>query len=116
LVFHFDEVRFRVVYHLSFSIDETLNHAQVHHILAEIIQGGVVLETNLEEIDSCGKSLQPPVQEILFYSTGAPSVISLLARVVALSFSPEPRLLISLMHRLFSSPSRVGSEAIFYCC
>ncbi|KAI0283407.1 Adaptor protein complex sigma subunit [Russula aff. rugulosa BPL654] len=31
LVFHFDEV---------------------HHILAEIIQGGVVLETNLEEIDS----------------------------------------------------------------
>jgi len=31
LVFHFDEV---------------------HHILAEVIQGGVVLETNLEEIDS----------------------------------------------------------------
>jgi len=31
LVFHFDEV---------------------HHILAEIIQGGVVLETNLDEIDS----------------------------------------------------------------
>ncbi|KAH9081943.1 Adaptor protein complex sigma subunit [Lactarius deliciosus] len=31
LVFHFDEV---------------------HHILAEIIQGGLVLETNLEEIDS----------------------------------------------------------------
>jgi len=31
LVFHFDEV---------------------HHILAEMIQGGVVLETNLEEIDS----------------------------------------------------------------
>jgi len=31
LVFHFDEV---------------------HHILAEIIQGGIVLETNLEEIDS----------------------------------------------------------------
>ncbi|KAI0322312.1 Adaptor protein complex sigma subunit [Amylostereum chailletii] len=32
LVFHFDEV---------------------HHILAEIIQGGLVLETNLEEIDNC---------------------------------------------------------------
>ncbi|KAI0257421.1 AP complex, mu/sigma subunit [Lactifluus subvellereus] len=34
LVFHFDEV---------------------HHILAEIIQGGLVLETNLDEIDSSGK-------------------------------------------------------------
>jgi len=33
LVFHFDEV---------------------HHILAEIIQGGLVLETNVEEIDSSG--------------------------------------------------------------
>ncbi|KAI0028845.1 Adaptor protein complex sigma subunit [Vararia minispora EC-137] len=32
LVFHFDEA---------------------HHILAEIIQGGIVLETNLEEIDNC---------------------------------------------------------------
>ncbi|KAH9064084.1 AP complex, mu/sigma subunit, partial [Lactarius vividus] len=34
LVFHFDEV---------------------HHILAEIIQGGLVLETNLDEIDSASK-------------------------------------------------------------
>ncbi|RDB28538.1 AP-3 complex subunit sigma [Hypsizygus marmoreus] len=33
LVFHFDEV---------------------HHILAEIIQGGLVLETNVEEIDASG--------------------------------------------------------------
>ncbi|KAJ2920284.1 hypothetical protein MD484_g79, partial [Candolleomyces efflorescens] len=32
LVFHFDEV---------------------HHILAEVIQGGLVLETNVDEIDSC---------------------------------------------------------------
>ena len=45
----------------TFPIDEALNEPQqVHHILAEIIQGGVVLETNLEEIDSSGKSLQPP--------------------------------------------------------
>lgn len=28
---------------------------QVHHILAEIIQGGLVLETNVEEIDHSGK-------------------------------------------------------------
>lgn len=27
---------------------------QVHHILAEIIQGGLVLETNVEEIDVAG--------------------------------------------------------------
>ena len=27
---------------------------KVHHILAEIIQGGLVLETNVEEIDSSG--------------------------------------------------------------
>jgi AP-3 complex subunit sigma len=27
---------------------------QVHHILAEIIQGGLVLETNVEEIDQSG--------------------------------------------------------------
>ena len=29
--------------------------AQVHHILSEIIQGGLVLETNLDEIDSSSK-------------------------------------------------------------
>lgn len=28
--------------------------SQVHHILAEIIQGGLVLETNVEEIDASG--------------------------------------------------------------
>jgi len=38
LVFHFDEV---------------------HHILAEIIQGGVVLETNVDEIDDCSTSTSP---------------------------------------------------------
>lgn len=29
----------------------------MHHILAEIIQGGLVLETNVEEIDASGMSL-----------------------------------------------------------
>ena len=29
---------------------------QVHHILSEIIQGGLVLETNVEEIDRSGGS------------------------------------------------------------
>lgn len=32
-------------------------HRQVHHILADIIQGGLVLETNVEEIDSSGSLL-----------------------------------------------------------
>jgi AP-3 complex subunit sigma len=90
LVFHFDEVRFRVAYHLSFSIDETLNHAQVHHILAEIIQGGVVLETNLEEIDSSGKSLQLPFKK--FCSTPQ-------ARLLWSPCSPESLLLASLQNR-----------------
>jgi AP-3 complex subunit sigma len=36
LVFHFDEV---------------------HHILSEVIQGGIVLETNVEEIASAGMFL-----------------------------------------------------------
>lgn len=66
LVFHFDEVRYRIAFGVglgpgTFSVYEALNHApQVHHILAEIIQGGVVLETNLEEIDSSGEYLQFP--------------------------------------------------------
>lgn len=30
------------------------NRTQAHHILAEIIQGGLVLETNVEEIDASG--------------------------------------------------------------
>lgn len=52
LVFHFDEVSkigFPLVTHISY-----LLVAEVHHILAEIIQGGLVLETNVEEIDLSG--------------------------------------------------------------
>jgi hypothetical protein len=30
--------------------------AQVHHILAEIIQGGLVLDTNVEDIANAGWS------------------------------------------------------------
>ena len=53
LVFHFDEVCFSWESR-TFTIDGP--RTQVHHILAEIIQGGVVLETNLDEIDSSGES------------------------------------------------------------
>ena len=61
-----------ITFGVTFSIDETLNHApQVHHILAEIIQGGVVLETNLEEIDSSGKSLQSPFKKFCSTLQGA---------------------------------------------
>lgn len=49
LVFHFDEVCNPI-----FAPFSTLDDAQVHHILAEIIQGGLVLETNVEEIDVSG--------------------------------------------------------------
>ncbi len=56
LVFHFDEV-------ICFPSPReggvrwpwlTAHNSQVHHILAEIIQGGLVLETNVEEIDLAG--------------------------------------------------------------
>lgn len=36
-----------------------LTPVQVHHILAEIVQGGLVLETNVEEIDQAGESHNP---------------------------------------------------------
>lgn len=50
LVFHFDEVC-----SFSFASEECLHgRVKVHHILSEIIQGGLVLETNVEEIDSAG--------------------------------------------------------------
>ena len=32
---------------------------QVHHVLGEIIQGGLVLETNINEISTCGQSYPP---------------------------------------------------------
>lgn len=34
---------------------------KAHHILAEIIQGGLVLETNVNEIDRAGESRVPPM-------------------------------------------------------
>lgn len=51
LVFHFDEVSplvspIAIVHFILF---------KVHHILSEIIEGGLVLETNVEDIDSAGK-------------------------------------------------------------
>ena len=41
---------------------------KVHHILAEIIQGGLVLETNVEEIDASGMSVPLPYEEFLLGS------------------------------------------------
>jgi AP-3 complex subunit sigma len=51
LVFHFDEVRGST---LADPQVRLLSVTQVHHILAEVIQGGLVLETNVEEIDLSG--------------------------------------------------------------
>jgi hypothetical protein len=31
------------------------SNLQVHHVLGEIIQGGLVLETNINEIATCGE-------------------------------------------------------------
>lgn len=36
------------------SLAHSIQNDQVHHILAEIIQGGLVLETNVDEIDNAG--------------------------------------------------------------
>lgn len=36
------------------SLNHLIRNIQVHHILAEIIQGGLVLETNVDEIDNAG--------------------------------------------------------------
>lgn len=44
---------------------------KVHHILAEIIQGGLVLETNVEEIDNSGayENYPRPNLLLILYST-----------------------------------------------
>lgn len=39
---------------LSLYSDMKCRPFQVHHILAEVIQGGLVLETSVDEIDACG--------------------------------------------------------------
>lgn len=51
LVFHFDDVRMDIMVGRH-TFTHTLD--QVHHILAEMIQGGLVLETNVEEIAQAG--------------------------------------------------------------
>lgn len=51
LIFHFDEVG-RIFRLSSSSLWLTF---QVHYVLGEIIQGGLVLETNINEISACGK-------------------------------------------------------------
>lgn len=34
---------------------ENMRLYKVHHVLGEIIQGGLVLETNINEISTCGE-------------------------------------------------------------
>lgn len=51
LVFHFDEVCQKLRLCLMHSLKRLV---QVHHILAEIIQGGLVLDTNVEDIEAAG--------------------------------------------------------------
>lgn len=66
LVFYFDEVCITLT-----GILALLMFIQVHHILSEIIQGGLVLETNVEEIDDSGvqlcslKTIQPSGLRVL---------------------------------------------------
>jgi hypothetical protein len=50
-VFQFDEVSASAE---QFRGKNSMRIPKVHHILAEIIQGGLVLETNVEEIDNSG--------------------------------------------------------------
>jgi hypothetical protein len=54
LVFHFDEVSHRPIVRQR-CVSTIL---EVHHILAEVVQGGLVLETNVEEIASASESSQ----------------------------------------------------------
>ena len=55
LVFYFDDVSSGS--RTSFLYPHCIR--QVHHILAEVIQGGLVLETNVEEIGEAGEHLVP---------------------------------------------------------
>jgi hypothetical protein len=58
-----------------------LTLTQVHHVLAEIIQGGLVLETNINEISACGESAsahhlpdrESKERDEMFYFESAPS-------------------------------------------
>lgn len=57
LVFNFDEVCLA----MPSILESYIAHVclQAHHILAEIIQGGLVLETNVTEIDRAGTYSDP---------------------------------------------------------
>ena len=60
LVFHFDEVRRNVSSGYLSLIFTIRDSPKAHDILAEISQGGLVLETNVNEIDRAGESRVPP--------------------------------------------------------
>lgn len=56
LVFHFDDVRLTLT-NVNAVWCLTSEWIQVHHILGEVIQGGLVLETNVEEIGEASECL-----------------------------------------------------------
>jgi len=63
---------------ISFALEltQTLSPLQVHHTLAEIIQGGLVLETNINTISANGESPPPLFFLSLFptFSSPAPTL------------------------------------------
>lgn len=59
LIFHFDEVSSNP-FRKDVIQPGLIVLFQVHHVLSEIIQGGLVLETNFNEISTCGKPLLLP--------------------------------------------------------
>jgi len=63
---------FRRSRHVQLSRSNAFVHlfiVEVHHILAEIIQGGLVLETNVQEIGTSGSSYFCLMRGILVYET-----------------------------------------------
>ncbi|CAD6573342.1 MAG: Sigma-adaptin 3A [Tremellales sp. Tagirdzhanova-0007] len=84
LIFHFDEV---------------------HHVLSEIIQGGLVLETNINEISACGLSLSP--KTIHTHSDYAPQVQASTRNRKASAASANP-----LMPSVLSVPGSSGGRAL----
>ena len=108
LVFHFDEVRSLPPLHSAApplpcqtSRKEwpahTRSKPQAHHILAEVIQGGLVLETNVHEIDRAGTSPSPflPSNPSLTYARSRSPIL------------PSP-----VVHNVTSARGRAGSQRV----
>lgn len=70
LVFHFDEVEagsFFFFGMVTYSLRPNFN--QVHHILSEVVQGGLVLDTNVEEIATAGQHSVTALNHFLVLTT-----------------------------------------------